>query len=72
MPNSREEELARLEDCTCTREAASGKALLVEIQGGRSEWIPTSQIHADSEVYKVGDTGTLVIPEWLATKKGLT
>jgi hypothetical protein len=46
------------------------KALLVEI-GGEELWIPKSQIHDDSEVYREGDTGKLVITEWIAREKGL-
>lgn len=34
-------------------------------------WIPKSQIHDDSEVHKAGTSGRLIIPEWLAAKKGL-
>jgi hypothetical protein len=46
------------------------KALLVEVEGEQI-WIPKSQIHDDSEVYKADTEGTLVIPEWLAKEKGL-
>lgn len=48
-------------------------ALLVEDENGEEVWIPLSQIHDDSEIWdesKVGEQGKLVIPEWLATKKG--
>ena len=48
-------------------------ALLVEDENGEEVWIPLSQIHDDSEIWdesKVGEAGKLVIPEWLATKKG--
>ena len=34
------------------------------------EWIPQSQITDDSEVWKVGDEGNLVITDWFAKKKG--
>ena len=34
-------------------------------------WIPQSQIDEDSEVYRVGDEGFVVISEWIALKKGL-
>ena len=47
-------------------------AILVKLETGDEIWIPKSQIHDDSEVWKSGHTGTLVIPEWLATEKGLT
>lgn len=45
-------------------------AILVEIEG-EDYWIPKSQIHDDSEVYKRDTSGTLVISEWIATEKGL-
>ena len=56
------------EGVVCTR--ATDKALLCRIDG-KDHWIPQSQIDDDSEVYKEGDEGTLVISEWLATQKGL-
>jgi hypothetical protein len=34
-------------------------------------WIPKSQIHDDSEVWKNGQDGTLVITEWFAEERGL-
>lgn len=52
------------------RKSSSGAALLVEIDG-KNHWIPQSQIHDDSEVWKPGDDGELVIPEWLAIEKEL-
>lgn len=51
---------------------ATDKALLVEYELDQ-KWIPKSQIHDDSEIYKsdqVGQIGILVIPEWLAEKLG--
>lgn len=48
-------------------------ALLVEDEDGEEVWIPNSQVHDDSEIWdesKIGDEGKLVIPEWLALKKG--
>lgn len=47
-------------------------AIQVEIDDGRLFWIPKSQVHADSEAYELGTDGTLIIPEWLADKKGMT
>lgn len=49
----------------------SGTAILCEVDG-EEVWIPKSQIDDDSEVYKAGTDGKLIIPEWLATDKGLT
>jgi hypothetical protein len=48
-------------------------ALLVEDEDGEEVWIPNSQVHDDSEIWdesKIGEEGKLVIPEWLALKKG--
>ena len=49
---------------------ATANALLVRIDD-EEYWIPQSQIHADSEVWKIGHTGTLVITRWFADKEGL-
>lgn len=46
----------------------------LQVRGPRwpdGEWFPMSQIHDDSEVYELGDTGRLVITEWLAAERGL-
>lgn len=52
--------------------AETDKALLVraDIFPDGQAWIPISQIHDDSDVYKKGDSGTLLITEWLAKKNG--
>lgn len=47
------------------------KALLVDIEG-EEVWIPKSVIDDDSEVYKSGTEGTLIIPEWFSKKNGLS
>lgn len=49
---------------------ATEKALLCEVDG-KQVWIPQKLIHDDSEVWKPGDEGELVIPMWLAEEKGL-
>lgn len=59
---------AEFEAVTAKRETPN--ALLVVI-GGVSTWIPKSVIHDDSEVWREGDTGTLVLPEWFAVKARL-
>jgi hypothetical protein len=53
----------------CAR--ATERAILVEIEG-EDHWIPLSQVDDDSEVYKSGDQGTLVVSHWFAVKEGLT
>lgn len=64
---TRNDELAEL-GCTALRE--TDKALYVDL-GDKKTWIPKSLIHDDSEVWKAGQSGTLVIPEWFALKEGL-
>jgi len=46
------------------------QAILVVIDGAE-HWIPQSQIHADSEVWKRGDKGKLIISKWIGAKRGL-
>lgn len=55
-------------DCICR--TATAKAILIVCSAGEA-WIPTSEIHPDSEVYEVGSEGTLVIPRWVAEMKDL-
>ena len=55
------------------RESDSGKALLVKDDEGEEFWVPKSQIHDDSEVFKpagVNSYGRLIVTEWLAKEKG--
>jgi hypothetical protein len=62
-----------LEDCLCIN--ASKLAIQVEIGDGPKTgevlWIPNSQVDDDSEVWKKGDKGTLIVSEWIAEQKGL-
>jgi hypothetical protein len=44
-------------------------ALLVNVDGAE-EWIPKSQLQEGNEVEEAGDCGKLIIPRWLAAKKG--
>lgn len=64
MPNN----TCQFHDVTC--KAATGAAILVEIEG-EDFWIPITQVHDDSEVYRKGTEGTLIINDWWAEKKGL-
>jgi hypothetical protein len=57
------------EDCECVGE--TDKAILVNVPDLDDEvWVPKSQLDDDSEVYKLGTDGTLVVSDWLAEKKG--
>ncbi len=49
---------------------ATDRALLVELDDGRELWCPRSVVHADSEVYEAGHSGTLIVYEWFAVKNG--
>ena len=51
-------------------EKDTAKALLCVING-KAVWVPKSQIHDDSEVYKVGTSGTLIVSDWWAEQAGL-
>ncbi|MFA5436460.1 MAG: hypothetical protein WC372_10530 [Candidatus Neomarinimicrobiota bacterium] len=67
-----------IEDVKCIAESKNGKSLLMqkacdEFDSGDEPgkcWLPKSQITEDSEVYEVGDEGTLTITEWLAEQRG--
>ena len=48
----------------------TAKAVLVN-DGKRDAWLPYSQIEDGLETLEVGKHVTLLVPEWLATEKGL-
>ena len=56
----------------CRGVYATDKGLLVSIPELDTEplWVPQDHIHQDSEVYRKGDEGTLIISDWIAEKKG--
>jgi hypothetical protein len=56
-------------DATAIRETE--KAVLCDVGGEKPVWIPQSQIDDDSEVWKAGDAGILIVNEWFAVEKGL-
>lgn len=52
--------------------AQTDKALRVRLEeDDRELWVPQSQISDNSEVWKNGDFGELVISRWFAEKEGL-
>ena len=58
-----------IENAKCTAE--TDKAILVEAPDlDEQEWIPRSQIDDDSEVYKTGTAGDLIVSDWWAEKQG--
>lgn len=59
----------RVENAICVRETE--KAILVEAPDfDEPTWIPQSQVHEDSEVYKDGDEGVLMVSDWFAKQRG--
>lgn len=48
------------------------KALLCIFPDGRSHWMPKSQMHRDSAVQHLGDTGTLICSQWIVDQKELS
>lgn len=59
---------ARIEDVSCLRQ--TDKAILVAIDG-KELWVPQSVIDDDSEVWKKGDEGALVVHRWFAVRHEL-
>lgn len=58
-----------IEDARCIRQTE--KAILVDApELDEPEWIPQSQVDADSEVYKFMDEGVLIVSDWFAEKRG--
>ena len=63
------DETAEIEDVHCVN--TTEKAIRIRTAGDDYYWIPQSVIHDDSEVFDIGDHGTLVVAEWFAVKEGL-
>lgn len=61
----------RIENCDVIAETE--KAILIKHEDfdEGQQWIPQSQIHADSEIWEDGQSGALVIKTWFAEKLGL-
>ena len=55
----------------CEAVAETDLAVCVEGITDEDVWVPKSQISDDSEVWKKGDEGELIITEWFAEKEGL-
>ena len=62
--------MTEIEDVVCILETKD--AVLCRLEAtGKEFWVPKSLISDDSEVYKLGTDGKLVIPEWLAVENEL-
>lgn len=49
---------------TCKKETE--KAILCNLDDGTTLWVPKSQVHDYSEVYRAGTNGDLVVSDWWA------
>ena len=50
---------------------STDKAILVDAPVlDKPVWIPQSQVSDDSEIWKKGEKGTLLVSEWFAEKQG--
>ena len=56
-----------LANCTCKK---ATKMAILCVHKGKEFWVPQSTVHDDSEVYKEGDSGKLVVQLWFAEKNG--
>lgn len=64
------EEVIRESDKSILVRVETSEADVIQAQGSREVWIPKSQIQEDSEVTEVGDSGTLIVSQWLAEERG--
>lgn len=64
----RKEETCTLVGAFCRQQ--SERAIKVESRRYQG-WVPQSVVHDDSEVWKVGQFGKLVLKGWWAEKQGL-
>lgn len=59
----------RIENARCVKD--TGQKILVEAPDlEEPTWIPKSQIEDESEVYKHGTDGVLIVNDWFAEKRG--
>lgn len=55
---------------TVVRETS--RAVLVLFRDGVERWIPQSVIHDDSQAWKVGQDGAIVVKRWWAESEALS
>lgn len=54
----------------CKVVTETDNAILVVVPSNEDVWIPKSVIHDDSEVWRAGQHGKLVVHTWWAEKQG--
>lgn len=63
-------DLFEIEEAEILHITEKGGVLVRAPMFDENQWIPFSVIHDNSEVYRKGDAGTLIIEEWFAIEKG--
>ena len=58
-------------EVSCDAETDKALHCLGEDLGEKGAWVPKSQVHDDSEIFKKGHTGTLVVTYWWAEEAKL-
>jgi hypothetical protein len=58
-----------IEDAVCVAETDKAIRVTAPIFDA-PQWIPKSVVHDNSEVWKLDQTGTLIVREWFAEKQG--
>lgn len=73
MTNEEKFKLVTVKVYTVKHETDAGILVVVDTDRlmPQREWLPKSQIAPHSEVKHLADSGTLIIPKWLAVEKGL-
>lgn len=62
------DDVAEFEMVECIRETSL--AALIALDAETEWWVPKSQIDDSSEVFSVGDEGTLITSAWYAEQEG--
>jgi hypothetical protein len=60
----------RIENAKCVKQTDNGGLLIEAPDFDEPTWIPQKGVHEDSEVYKVGTEGVLIVEDWLAEARG--
>jgi len=62
----------RFENAKCLRLTLNGHPVCMCPEREDEVVVPENQIDDDSDVYKPGTEGTLIVSEWWATQRGYT
>lgn len=57
-------------DCKIVHDTHDAILVLIpEVDDEEPQWVPQSQVHSDSEIWRKGDSGTLKVTQWFAEQK---